>query len=327
MNFLRSPLVHFLLFGGLIFVLQIWRLQVDPEREAEADPDALVISIDSEKIDELRTTYHRQMGRAPSARELEVMVATEVDEEILYREALALGFIEEDGAIQTRLIQKMLFLESEANLEDARDLLARALSLGLHRDDIVVRRILVQKMRLHGSRLAPEEKPSDEEVAQTYHDRRESLREPDRRDLIHVFLSADQRRNHTVDDARVLRTRILEAKISATEAIALGDPFPLGHRLEARSELDLRRSFGTDFGRHVFADPIETWSFPIASAYGQHLVWTSQFRPGTIPPFEAVAGRIRGELERDERKRKLEVMLQRERIRYTIAIESAGEQE
>ena len=327
MNFLRSPLIRFLLVGLLIFVVQAWRSQEDPENNSPTEPRSLSILIAREMIDELRTTYQKQMGRLPSAKELDVMIAAEIDEEILHREALALGFIEQDGGIQTRLIQKMLFLESGAKLDDAKDLLARAIALGLHRDDIVVRRILVQKMRLHGARLTPEEMPSDEEVAQIYRERRESLREPDRRNVLHVFLSADRRGNHAAENALSLRTKILETGVSPGDAIALGDPFPLGHRLEARSRLDLRRNFGAHFGRDVFDGPIETWSFPIASAYGQHLVWTSKLRPGTIPPLEAVADRLRSELERERRSKKLEALLQRERSRYTIVIETGEEQE
>ncbi len=325
MSLLRSPLIHFLLLGGLIFSVQIWRSQEDADRQATIEPASLSISIDSEKIDELRANYQRQMGRLPMAKELDVMIAAEIDEEILYREAQARGFIEGDGGIQTRLIQKMLFLEPTAKLEEASDLLERALDLGLHRDDIVVRRILVQKMRLQGSRLTPDEAPSDEEVARDYQARRESFREPDRRDLTHVFLSADRRRGHAADDARSLRTRILEEHISAAQAVASGDPFPLGHRLQARSELDLERSFGADFGRNVFGEPIERWSLPIASAYGQHLVWTSIHHSGAIPKLETVAGRIRGELERERRERKLEDFLQRERNRYTIVVETTGD--
>ena len=324
---LRSPLLHFLLLGGLIFALVLWRSHRDLESITAMDPASLAITIDSEKINELRTSYQRQMGRAPSARELDTMVSAEVDEEILYRDALALGFIEKDGGIQTRLVQKMLFLDSGAKLEDARDLLARALSLGLDRDDVVVRRILVQKMRLHASQLASDEEPSDEDIAEAYADRLEDLREPDRRDLIHVFLSADRRQAQTLDDARALRKQILDEGISASEAIALGDPFPLGHRLEARSRLDLRRRFGLDFGKNVFATPPKTWSPPIASVYGQHLVWTSKLRPGTIPPLEAVEDRIRGKLVRERRARKLQAMLTRERSRYTIVIDRTGEQE
>lgn len=325
MNFLRSPLVHFLLFGLLIFAAQIWHSQGEREEVEPTAPTSLSISIDSEKIDELIATYQRQMGRIPGEKELEVMIAAEIDEEILYREALALGFIEKDGGIQSRLIQKMLFLESGAKLEDAKQLLARAIALDLHRDDIVVRRILVQKMRLHGSRLTSNEMPSDEEVVQAYRNRREGLREPDRRDVTHVFLSADRRGTHVADEAQSLRTQILDSTLSPTHAIALGDPFPLGHRLEARSELDLRRSFGAQFGRQVFEAPIEAWSPPITSAYGQHLVWTSKLRAGTIPPLEIVTDRIRSDLERDRRKQKLEALLRRERNRYTIVIETAEE--
>jgi hypothetical protein len=323
MKFIRSPLVHFLLFGLLIFTMQLWR---SLDREKLAQTPSLSIRIEIEKLEELKATFEKQTGRRPNSKEFEFMLSAEIDDEILVREALARGFLEQDGGIQARLIQKMIFLESESSMEDAKALLARAISLNLHRDDIVVRRILIQKMRLHVSKLSPTESPSHEEVAAAYQLQRDRLRKPDRRNLSHVFFSGDRRKDHAVRDAGELRAVLLKSKLSPSQAIALGDPFPLGHQLRARSELDLQRSFGERFGQDVFSDPIERWSHPIASAYGQHLVWTSRIQIGQIPPLEAAAEKIRNELIRERKTRKLESYLRRARSRVQVEIESNQEQ-
>jgi hypothetical protein len=317
MRLLRSPLVHFSVIGLSIFALQMWRVG---ERSSDLRPNTQRIAIEETKISELRLTFHRQVGRNPNGRELDRMIAAEVDEEILFREALDNGLIEGDGGIQARLVQKMLFLDDGARFEDAGDLITRAMSLGLHQDDIVVRRILIQKMRRHAERLQPDQRPSDDDIEQAYQRRSEEYRKPDRRTLVHVFLSEDRRGARRDADATALLEQFTTNTLTLQEAVALGDPFPLGHRLEKRSESDLQRSFGVAFGRDVFQSALNRWSHPISSAYGQHLVWSLEAFPGKLPPLHEVAGRIRSEMVRERRDQRLEEFLTNQRHRYEIDI-------
>ena len=319
---MRSPLIHFSLLGLLIFSVQVLQTNESAQLDSANTQVTSPILIDAEKQLELNTSFQRQTGRFPNTRERDRLIDGEIEEEILFRQALELGFLEQDGGVQTRLIQKMLFLESDSNLEDAEILLDRAIALDLHRDDIVVRRILVQKARLQASRLRPEEQPSSEEIEQIYRERKERLRSPDRRDLAHVFLSSDRRQSDTKKDALALRKHVLSSDRTPDEAIDLGDPFPLGHSLVARSKLDLRRTFGADFGAQVFDTRLKTWSQPIESAYGQHLVWTSRVIAGVIPPFEEVGDHIRSEIERERQQRKLEAFLLQQRSQVSIVIET-----
>jgi len=171
-NLFRSPLLHFLLIGALLFVAQGWT----SSRETVDDPDAFRIAIEADRLAELKTTFTRQMRRRPEPAEVDRMIEAEVEEEILYREAISRGLLERDGGVQTRLIQKMLFLEGSSQIEEAPALLARAIELRLHEDDIVVRRILVQKMKLLGSTLEASQIPSAADVAAAYQEEREELR-------------------------------------------------------------------------------------------------------------------------------------------------------
>lgn len=318
MRLLRSPLIHFLVIGLFIFALQVWRMT---ERSSDLPVNTQSITMDAAKISELRLSFQQQVGRDANGRELERMIATEVDEEILFREAIDNGLIKGDGGIHARLVQKMLFLDDAARFEDFGDLITRAISLGLHQDDIVVRRILIQKMRRHAGRLDPEQRPSEDEIEQAYQRRSEEFREPDRRTLVHVFLSADRRGAKLGQDATALLEQLTTNPLSLQEAIALGDPFPLGHRLEKRSERDLQRSFGVSFGRDVFKSALNRWSRPIPSAYGQHLVWNVNAFPGNLPPLHEVVGRIRSEMEQERRDQRLEEFLTDQRSRYEIDID------
>lgn len=310
----RSPLLHFLSIGALLFAAQAWRAS---EGGAE-DPDAFRIEIEADRMLELQTSFLQQMGRRPSSAEIDRMIDAEVEEEILFREAISRGLLERDGGVQTRLIQKMLFLENDAQIEQAPALLARAIELQLYDGDIVVRRILVQKMKLLGSTLEGSQIPSDEDVAAAYQSEREDLRAPDRVSLVHVFLSSDRRGDQTHSDAVALRARLMTHAIDPDQAPALGDPFPLGHHLERRTRNDLERIFGARFGESAFDADLERWSDPIASAYGVHLIYVGARESGEVPPIASVADRLRLQIEERRRDANLDALLSRLRARYEV---------
>jgi peptidyl-prolyl cis-trans isomerase C len=319
LRWFRSPFLHFVVLGTLIFIgLELWET-----RRANLDRAREPIEIDGVRLDTLERDFVAQMGRVPNAEELDGLIAAEVEDEILYREALARGLLERDGGVQTRLIQKMLFLEGETDIEDASALLARAQELGLHRGDIVVRRILVQKMRLLGSALAVNDRPSERDIAaryQEYAEQGDTLREPDRITFGHVFLSADRRGASTRADAEQLRARLVDESIGVDDAIALGDAFPLGTRFKRRSERELARTFGARFGTLALDGAPGRWSEPIESAYGQHLIYIEAFEPGVTPPLEAMHERLRRELERDAEAAQLERWLEELEDRYEVVI-------
>ena len=283
------------------------------------------VFLDADRVEELRREFSQQMGRAPDRTELPRLIAQAVDEELLYREALARGLAEDDGGIETRLIQKMMFLEDRAADEDPAQLLERARALRLDQDDIVIRRILVQKVRLLATTLETAERPRSSELARAFAAKRESFRGPERRSLVHTFLSRDRRSERAFVDAERLRRRIERKRIEPNAATGLGDAFPLGHALESRSQSDLERSFGDGFAASTFALEPGRWSLPIESAYGFHLVWIESIETGRLLDFEAERLRLLRELEEQARDRKLEALLGELRTRYAVAVVESGE--
>ena len=105
MKFLREPLAHFLLLGAALFGLFAWRgAPVAPV----ARTDQIVIT--PGLIDNFRTSFERSSGHAPSAKELDQAVEAYVREEVLNREARALGFDRDDTIVRRRLAQRMEFI-------------------------------------------------------------------------------------------------------------------------------------------------------------------------------------------------------------------------
>ena len=321
-SILRSPLVHFLLLGVLGFAA---RDRIGGLALVTTGPPA-VVTIDADRIDGLRRGWQAEMGRSPTSGELAALIENEVDDELLYREALARGLDEDDPEIALRLVQKMTFLEVSAPDADPAEVVRQARALGLERDDPVVRRLLVQKLRLSATALAPGERPSEADLARAQAERGAALREPERRSLVHVFLSRDQRGDRTEAEANARRETIEREAIPTALAVRQGDAFPLGLRIELHSHDELARSFGETFANDVFALEAERWSDPIESAYGFHLVRVEQILPGAIPPRERMRAPLVHALEEEARELKLAALLADLRKRYEVAVAEPGEE-
>ena len=105
---LREPLVHFVLLGAVLFALNAWR-----QEQHSAESPAARIEVTAAVIDRLRAGYERQFGQAPDAEEMRGLVTAHIREEVLCREALALGLDRDDTIVRRRLAQKMEFLTDD----------------------------------------------------------------------------------------------------------------------------------------------------------------------------------------------------------------------
>ena len=100
---LKEPLVHFLVLGLIIFAVYHAL-----NRSNEPEPDKIVVT--QARIEQLAGLFAKTWQRPPIAAELKGLIDDYVKEEILYREALALGLDNDDTVIRRRLRQKMEFL-------------------------------------------------------------------------------------------------------------------------------------------------------------------------------------------------------------------------
>lgn len=102
---LREPLLHFVLAGALVFAGYAW---LHPE--ATARDDAQRIELSPDDVRQIAVAWRAQGRPAPTPDELRHLVEGRVREELLYREALALGLDQGDAIVKRRLAQKMEFL-------------------------------------------------------------------------------------------------------------------------------------------------------------------------------------------------------------------------
>ena len=151
---LRDPLIHFLLLGAILFAFHAaWSHVV-----TRADRQLIV---DTGEIARQSDLFTLENGRPPSDAELQGIIVAFVEEEVLAREAKALGLDEDDTVVRRRLAQKMRIL-TDAGVIPA---------------------------------------PGEAELQAWFEARRDDYVRPERRAIQHVFFSDDRRGDAKADAA------------------------------------------------------------------------------------------------------------------------------
>lgn len=167
-QFVKEPLVHFLLVGCLLFALYSG---LNP---GTAEMNAQVIEITPGTIQRLRDAWSRQWRRPPTQEELDGLIEEHIREEVLYREAKALG---------------------------------------LERDDTIIRRRLAQKMEFLSEDLGTLAEPGEEELREFFAEHRAEFTEPARVGFAHVYFSPDKRGPAAAADAEIELTELRSASV------------------------------------------------------------------------------------------------------------------
>ncbi len=201
------------------------------------------------EIGVLEAQFARLWQRAPTKDELDRMIEAWIKEEILYREGL---------------------------------------SLGLDRDDPVVRRRVVQKLEFVAEGQAPS-RPTDEQLQGWLAAHRDRYRIEPRYTLRQVYFDPVRRASRL--DADIASAR---AALSRGERVR-GDPTMLPPNVEQMTGSEVERQFGREFAAALKDLPVGGWQGPVRSGFGLHLVEMRGSRDGR----DASLDEVRAALERD----------------------------
>ena len=109
---LKEPLLHFLLIGvGLFFLFS----QLNSDEEAN---DTQQIIINKSKLEVLSGAFMEENSIPPTDKEIQELLENNIREEVLSREAIALGLDKDDRIIRHRLAQKMQYLFEDVAMVD-----------------------------------------------------------------------------------------------------------------------------------------------------------------------------------------------------------------
>ena len=261
----REPLVHFLAAGiGLFVLFGI------ANRDASTD-DPNVVIVDDEalltfvqyRIKAFNPELAEKKLQSLSNEELERLIDDYVREEVLHREALALGLDEDDYVIRRRLVQKLEFITegfAEASLEP------------------------------------------DEAALQRYFDANSSdyYVEPFVT-FTHVFFETEDR--PVEDAKAAAEEKLIELNRESTpfsDAPTHGDRFLYHVNYVERTPDYVASHFGVPMAKAVFElEPNDlVWRGPFQSPYGFHLVLLTTNEPGREPELNEIEGRVREDWRR-----------------------------
>jgi peptidyl-prolyl cis-trans isomerase C len=106
---IKEPLVQFLLFGGLLFIL-LGGLQ------PQANSAGFTLNISASDQQHIIDGWRKQWGRPPSAEEFTSALKAEIRNRILFQEARALNLQLDDLIIQRRMVQKLEYIQEATGM-------------------------------------------------------------------------------------------------------------------------------------------------------------------------------------------------------------------
>ena len=108
----NEPLLHFLLLGALLFGAYSW---LNRGASGRSGSSATTVRITTNEVAWLAETWTRQWQREPTREEMRSLVTEFLKEELLSREARAMGLDEDDTIVRRRLAQKLEFLVQDTS--------------------------------------------------------------------------------------------------------------------------------------------------------------------------------------------------------------------
>lgn len=275
---LREPLLHFLLLGGLIFTV----LTEDEAPSAATAENQIVIS--AAEVERLGAAWAQRWQRPPDDAEIAGLIGEAVREQVLYREALALG---------------------------------------LDRDDVVVRRHLRQKYEFLTQDLAYDTGPDDTTLRAYYDGQGDRYAQPGRISFRHILFSPTRRGAQAEGDATQALADLRWAT-TPDGADTLGDATALPSGLDGLDMQEVEATFGPGFAAALQGLEPDRWAGPVSSDYGLHLVWISDRTPGKLRPFEEVRQRVRDDWIYEQRVAANEAVYRKLLERYDVVVEPSG---
>ena len=274
MKFIKEPLFQFVILGTALFA--VYAMTSD----RLATNESATIRLTSTDVELLSATFERQWQRPPIGAELENLIKARVREEVLYREALAVG---------------------------------------LDTNDMVVRRRMVQKMEMLSQDLALLADPTDTELQSFFDERKEEYRIPPEVSFSHIYFNADNRGDAVEVDALEILADLRAQDPPPARAPDRGDRFMLGYDFRDAPPSQVARSFGRQFADAIVGfDP--GWQGPVASGYGLHLVYIERRVDGRIPNWTEVRDRLVMDFNRTRTDRSKDALYEGLLSKYDVEI-------
>lgn len=282
-RWLKAPALHMAALGAVLFgITHVAGGALVPHKKR--------VEIPAHRLEAMYRDFKASVGRQPTRAEWDQMVDMQVDDEVLYQYAIANG-MRENSAVQRRLAQIAEFVDANPHESTQAGKARAAVELGLDEGDLIVRRILVDSAKRLIKGVVLMQKPRPQVVEEFYAAHSEEFTRPARIRVSQVAVNAFLH-PQPEEYARQLLARIRGEKLDLDAALRLADETPAPVHLDLQTEQGLRQQMGRDFAAATMALRPGSWSEPIPSDYGYHLVWVEEYEPPQVLPLAAVHDQV-----------------------------------
>jgi hypothetical protein len=285
----QQPLLHFVLLGLAAFALYRYAVpQQGDNKTIIVDRDTILTYMQG------RARYFQSEGAdsmlaALSQVELQRLIDDYVREEVMYREAMALGFDQNDNVIRRRLIQKLDFINSDLSAQIAT--------------------------------------PTEDDIKAYYDSHQDKYVSPATVTLAHVFFNQetrgwDQAKEHALEVQKDLNGR----RASFQEATRHGDRFYYQVNFVEASRDLVQTYLGPDVAVAAFREEPRdgAWLGPYGSQYGYHLITLADRVPERTMDLSEVRVSVEDDVQREAIQKIKDEVLKRVKESYDIRIEYDG---
>jgi len=271
-----EPLIQFLIIGAGIY--GVYAMYGTPEENFR---DTLV-HVDSNRINAFISEWEARWSRPPTQQEIDGLIQSYIREDVLYRQAVAMGLNEDDPITRRRMAQKLEYLTSD---------------------------------------LAMMVPPQEGELEQYFEQNKEQYRQPDRVTFTQVFLDPDIREEATLEDAAELLAELQAGGVPDSQTLEAGDQNMIQSYFQSANQLDVARQMGTGFADSVMELETGKWHGPVLSGYGVHLVYVYVHREAPPAVFENVQAEVLENWQMEKREQFNADFLKNLKGRYEIVID------
>ena len=197
-------------------------------------------------------------------------------------------------------------------LIDEEILYREAVRLGLDKNDIIIKRRLAQKIGFLRQE-AETALPTEDEVKEFYLKNIKRYLVRERLTFSHIYFSENDQSYEKAKSALKL--------IEAGESVAnFGEPFLPGKNFSSKTIPEIERSFGLSFAEELQKVEIKSWTGPVTSEYGSHLVYLNSATESYTPSLDEVKNIVINDIILQKQNNAVKDYLTELRSEYEIEI-------
>jgi len=245
------------------------------------------IVVTAGELEWMQTSWQKRWNRPPTAQEFDGLIQQFIKETVLYREALTMGLNKHDMVIRRRLAQKLEFL--------AKDLVA----------------------------LTP---PTEDELLAYFDEHQASYQAPTLYTFTQVFFDPDKRGDATLDDAEKVKVTLIAQGDAIDDPGALGDGLMLQNYYPEKDRAEIQKLLGSGFTETLITLSPGQWHGPVLSGFGVHLVYVNSIDEPPPPVFAEVRERMMDDWKLERGEELNDQFYTSLREQYTIVIEEPEEE-